>query len=79
MKQLPAGKLDVVLYTRQQCHLCETAKEILLRHQLLPREIDVDTDPALAERFGQWVPVVEIDGKIRFRGHVNEKLLKRLL
>lgn len=26
------------------------------------RETDVDTDPALADRYGEYVPVVEVDG-----------------
>jgi hypothetical protein len=47
----------------------------------LPRveEIDIDRDPKLVERFTTCVPVVEIDGKIRFRGQINELLLRRLI
>ena len=30
-------------------------------------------------RYDQCVPVVEIDGQERFRGRVNEVLLRRLL
>lgn len=41
--------------------------------------VDIDQDPRLRERFDQCVPVVEIDGKIRFRGKVNPVLLDRLL
>jgi glutaredoxin len=70
---------DVVLYTRQGCHLCDVAKEILIQHGLLPVEVDIDADDALRERFTQCVPVVEIDGRIRFRGRVDEVLLRRLL
>ena len=40
---------------------------------------DVDSDPAIAALHGDWVPVVTVDGKIRFRGRINEVLLKRLL
>lgn len=72
----------VVLYTRQDCHLCDQAKDTLLLYRAyLPRieEIDVDADPNLAERFGTCVPVVEIDGTVRFRGEVNEVLLRRLI
>jgi hypothetical protein len=46
---------------------------------LVPREIDIDQDPALVDRFDVCVPVVEIDGKVRFRGRVDELLLRRLL
>ena len=71
--------MDVILYTRVGCHLCDEAKQTLHRHGLVPREVDVDTDPALTARFDTCVPVVEMDGKIRFRGRVDEVLLKRLL
>ena len=69
----------VNLYTRQGCHLCDEAFEILTRNGLLPESIDIDSDPALQARCSECVPVVEIDGQIRFRGTVNEVLLKRLL
>jgi glutaredoxin len=72
----------IVLYTRQDCHLCDDAKEILHRYgDYLPEidELNIDTDPVLKEKFGDCVPVVEIDGKIRFRGRVNEILLRRLI
>jgi glutaredoxin len=69
----------VVLYTRQGCHLCDDAKKLLESHGLAPATIDIDADPALRERFDTCVPVVEIDGQIRFRGRVEPVLLKRLL
>ena len=69
----------VVLYTRVGCHLCEDAEQILAEHGLVASLIDVDTVPELRERFDTCVPVVEIDGKIRFRGRVDPILLKRLL
>ena len=44
-----------------------------------PIEIDIDADPALRSRFSTCIPVVEIDGKLRFRGRINEVLLRRLI
>jgi hypothetical protein len=41
--------------------------------------VDVDAAPGLAAQYGEWVPVVVIDGKERFRGTVNRALLARLL
>jgi len=70
---------DVILYTRRDCHLCEDAKAILLRFGLTPREVDIDQDENLLRQFNECVPVVEIDGKIRFRGRINEVLLRRIL
>ncbi len=69
----------VLLYTRPGCHLCEMAKETLMQQDLEPIEINIDTDPQLFEKFKHSVPVVEIDGKIRFRGHVHLRLLKRIV
>jgi glutaredoxin len=69
----------VVLYTRKGCHLCDEAHDLLIAHGLAPECIDVDDHPALRERFDECVPVVEIDGKIRFRGHIDPILLRRLL
>ena|SRR5437764_3144213 len=71
--------VNVVLYTRQGCHLCDDALAVLRKFGLSPRIIDIDSDPQLVARYDSCVPVVEIDGQERFRGHVNEVLLKRLL
>lgn len=73
------GSAEVVLYTRKGCHLCDDAAALLREHGLQPTAIDIDADPALRERYNTCVPVVVIDGKERFRGRVNEVLLKRLL
>ncbi len=70
---------DVVLYTRVGCHLCDDASEVLARHGLEVRTIDVDSDPQLQARYNECVPVVMIDGRERFRGRVDELLLRRLL
>ena len=70
---------NVVLYTRQGCHLCEEARVVLERHGLSPRLVDIDADPVLRERYNECVPVVEINGHERFRGRVNEVMLRRLV
>jgi glutaredoxin len=69
----------VTLYTRRGCHLCEQAEALLVRYGLRPDLVDIDGDPKLREQYTECVPVVEIDGKERFRGRVNEVLLKRIL
>ena len=73
---------QIMFYTRSGCHLCDEARAILDQYDdYLPptREIDIDTDRELIEQFGTSVPVVEIDGKIRFRGCIDEILLRRLI
>ena len=78
-----SGGSQFVLYTRAGCHLCDAAKELLERYQRHWRfqlhQIDVDIDPALVRQYGDCVPVVTVDGEVRFRGVVNEVLLRRLL
>jgi glutaredoxin len=70
---------NVVLYTRQGCHLCHEAEQLLIRYDLRPRLVDIDLDRELLGQFDTCVPVVEIDGRVRFRGRVDEVLLRRLL
>jgi glutaredoxin len=68
-----------VLYTRASCHLCEIALQELHEHGVEPTIIDIDGDPALRNRFTDCVPVIEIDGQVRFRGRIDPVLLRRLL
>jgi glutaredoxin len=74
---------EIVLYTRQGCHLCEDARAVLdsaaLSYPLVVKSVDVDTDPDLVSSYGLEVPVVMINGKVRFRGRINGVLLDRLL
>ncbi|MCA9245613.1 MAG: glutaredoxin family protein [Planctomycetales bacterium] len=72
-------QLSATLYTRHGCHLCDKAKSILAAHGFEVHEVDIDGDELLKERFDCEVPVVAISGKIRFRGHIDERLLRRLL
>lgn len=73
---------SVVLYTRDGCPLCDEAAELLGAYRLwLPpvTEVDIDLDHELNTRLGEEIPVVQMDGKTRFKGHVNETLLRRLI
>jgi glutaredoxin len=72
-------QLHVVLYTRRGCPLCEEARELLFAHGITPVVVDIDADSALRARFGTWVPVVEINGRVRFRGRIEPVLLRRML
>jgi glutaredoxin len=73
----------VTIYSRADCSCCETAKEVIeprrKQHGFRVEEVDIDTDPGLIEAYGTSVPVVAIDGKVRFRGKVDPVLLDRLL
>ena len=69
----------VILYTRPKCGLCDEAYDVLVSHGFRPAVVDIDRQPELTEKYGNCVPVVVIDGKLRFRGQVNPTLLRRLL
>ena len=75
--------LRVVLYTRHGCHLCATAWQMLDeargRHGFALEAVDVDSTAELATRYGNCVPVVTVNGRLRFRGAVNPVLLQRIL
>jgi glutaredoxin len=78
-----AKTASVVMYTRQGCHLCEDAWKVLdsaqKRFGFRLESMDVDGDPDLAAQYGTCVPVVLVNGKLRFRGVVSPVLLGRLL
>lgn len=76
------GDLRFLLYTRAACPLCDEAWELLVRYQkrygftLETKNVDESAD--LVCEFGNCVPVVAVNGKVRFRGHINEVLLQRI-
>jgi glutaredoxin len=78
-----AQSVSVTVYTREGCCCCHKALDLLTdsqrRHGFTIETVDVDSDPALAAEHGDSVPVVEVNGKVRFRGVVNPVLLERLL
>lgn len=41
--------------------------------------VDIDSDPDLVRQFGECVPVLAINTKVRFRGRINPALLNRIL
>jgi pterin-4a-carbinolamine dehydratase len=67
--------MDVVLYTRQNCPLCEKAKATLVAARVVPREVDVDLDLDLLRRFNDHVPVVSIDGEEAFRHRIDWRVV----
>jgi glutaredoxin len=76
------ARMTVTLYTRPQCCCCQSAREVLAEyqavHQFQFEEVDA-SDPALVELIGPTVPVIKVDGKVRFRGEVNRVHFERLL
>jgi hypothetical protein len=61
--------VEVVVYSRPECHLCEVAIEKLVvlhgegyRFEL--HEIDIESDDLLLRRHLERIPVVEVDGMV---------------
>lgn len=71
--------MELDIYTRSGCHLCDDAIALVRSFDLEPNVVDIDTQPKLLADYDKCVPVVVIDGKVRFRGKVDPVLLKRLL
>jgi len=74
---------DVVLYTRDRCSLCRTAKAAILalRREFAFefREIDIGWSGELYEEHKHDIPVVEIDGQRAFKHRVDAAVLKERL
>jgi hypothetical protein len=73
----------VTLYGRPGCHLCDEAREVLLRvreerpFELL--EVDIERDDELFKRYLERIPVVCLDGEELFDFEVDEAALRRRL
>ena len=82
-RQVDLSHVHVTVYTRAQCTCCHKALDLLQeaqrRYRFPIETVDIDTDPLLVEQFNELVPVVTVNGKIRFKGVVNPVLLERLL
>ena len=79
----PPPRPAVTLLTRPGCHLCEAARESVDRVAsalgLEWEDVDVDTDPELARRHAEEIPVVLVDGVPRDFWQIDERRLARLL
>ena len=75
--------LELTLYTRPGCHLCDDLKATLLRlrrrQAFVLREVDISHDPALDRRYGHDIPVLLINGAEAARHRIDEADLMRRL
>jgi glutaredoxin len=87
-----AAPLEVTLYSRPGCHLCEDAKAairpLLREFNAHLREVNIALDPTLAERYGWDIPVIFIGthraakhrvNLVQFRRQLREAQLKPLM
>jgi glutaredoxin len=74
---------EIVLYGKPGCCLCDEAKEAVAevrrRREFDLTEVDVSLDPVLHARYGERIPVVEVNGEDAFELHVSAAELEKLL
>jgi glutaredoxin len=70
-------KVEVVLYTRPGCHLCEEAKRQMEAADCVGlydlKEINIETDPELLRSYGWDIPVIAINGEVAFKHRVKPR------
>ncbi len=75
--------MRVVLYSREGCHLCDTARAVILAEQtrtpFVFEEVDVGGNDELELEYGIRVPVVEVDGAERFEFEVDPRRFAALV
>jgi len=73
--------VEVTLYSRPGCTLCEEAKEDLKAleadYGFSLQVVNVDDDPELAARYGAHIPVVAIDGEAVLMTRVSRFRFKK--
>jgi glutaredoxin len=74
---------EVILYSRQGCHLCDLVKDSLQRlarnASFHWRTVDIDSDPELQRLYNDEVPVVFINGQKAFKYRMDEREFLRKL
>jgi glutaredoxin len=78
-----SGAPTVVLYGKEDCHLCDEARAVLERVRAdVPFDLverDIEHDDALHRRYLERIPVVEVAGEEAFEFFVDEAELRRRL
>lgn len=75
--------MTLTIYSRPGCHLCEEMKAVVERvrreHAFELTERDISGNPDLEQRYGQEIPVLELDGKRIAKYRIDETGLERAL
>ena len=73
----------VTFYSRQGCHLCDDARQVVARvcDDLGESfdEVDITLDDELEDRFGEDIPVTFVDGRQHDFWRVDETRLRAAL
>ncbi|GAC1474847.1 MAG: hypothetical protein PVS2B1_16920 [Candidatus Dormibacteraceae bacterium] len=71
--------MEVVLVTRQGCHLCDDALASLRSLGVEPELRDVDSDGFLHALYDWRVPVVLRDGRVVAEGRIDVDTLRQAI
>jgi glutaredoxin len=78
-----AGPLDVTLYTRPGCHLCDEAKAaispLLAASGARLREVNIDADPVIRASYDYDVPVIFLGARKVAKHRVDLQQFRRQL
>ena len=73
----------LTLYGKPGCHLCDDARvaveRVTARRDVPLEQVDISRDPVLYKRYGERIPVLELDGETVFEFFVDEVVLERRL
>ena len=78
-----SDKIVIEILTKQNCTLCDEAKKVVTK--VLPDYsaqlvmTDIESDPALYEKFKERIPVLKINGIESFVYKANETTLRHKL
>jgi len=74
---------SIIVYYREGCHLCEQVVASLfelqeeLEYEI--KQIDIDDDPVLREKYNVDVPVVTFNGEVIFYHFFDETELRKAI
>lgn len=71
--------MSLVLVTRQGCHLCDEALDLLHDLGTEPQLLDVDSDDRLHDQYDWRVPVVLLDDRVIAEGRITRDQLRKAL
>jgi len=78
------AKVDVTIYSRPDCHLCDEAKVAIqaadCAGEYTLNQVNIEEDPTLLERYKNDIPVIIINGVEAFRHRLrSDEFRQRIL
>ena len=75
--------IKITIYTKEECSLCDKAKFLVEKvapdYSLEIDMFDITTDPVIFEKYKYQIPVITINGEVKFVSKVSEFWLRREL